>query len=183
MVRYATDCFSSCASYCPGLRSPCRKTWVWVSIKPGRQVCVLKSITCAPAGGDAAPTSLMRSPSTVMTTFLPACSDLPSHKTPQRRYTVPVAIPTYPTGHGLAPLTSGCQQSPPSARGWILNVRHLPLLSGQVPPSVFKRIGGPGEQNAGLIRDSGRQPASGVGRKRDQVRREDAPLPLHANLH
>src|SRR5262245_23176716 len=65
--------------------SPCSRTCVWLSIRPGRQVKPDRSISCAPAAAARpAPTALMRSPSTRIAAPDVASRPVPSISRPQR---------------------------------------------------------------------------------------------------
>src|SRR5438093_4774615 len=70
--------------------SPCSSTCVWLSMRPGRQVARPRSTTRAPGGAERpAPTSLIRSPSTITTASSTGAACLPSMSRPQRRTVIP----------------------------------------------------------------------------------------------
>src|SRR5437867_283273 len=70
--------------------SPWSITCVWLSMRPGRQVARPRSTTRAPAGtARPAPTSLMRSASTITTAFSIGAARLPSIRRPHRSTVTP----------------------------------------------------------------------------------------------
>src|SRR5579885_2855473 len=77
------DCLSSCASESSDVTSPCRRTCVCVSARPGSTVAFVRSITSTP-GGATPPgvTDTILSPSTRISAFATGVSLLPSIRRP-----------------------------------------------------------------------------------------------------